>query len=372
MWLLILKTTLTTELLLNCVSKCSCFMIFFYALVILTINSLYRCYRCCCCFCCLVQTIISAAAVPASSCGAATRTTLSSGDSNLGNSNTVQTARGAGSTTTTTSSSSSSSRNSYADDIARAKHTYMTYLAATAVKRSSPQANYEDVKAICLDRNTLQNYPDVSSTNLRKVSSSTNVPSSDNSRYINVTLPNVISDAVTSTEPYKLLPTDLYFSSDNKVYNITGYTNSLDRVNRRHAGYPPITNQHMEHVKNGTNNLSKHVDVVPEMSTANFRNRSRMNNSNGRPSSDELKLNVSIHSNFQDNTTSSRKSFHDDDNATMVSSSDASNFVIVSAPEGFVSNDTATLPSPQTPSGSKVRTVSIKPLCIPICLGIES
>ena len=241
--------------------------------------------------------------------------------------------------------------NIFADDIARAKNTYVSYLAATAAKRSSSSHNYEDVKSICMDKNTFQNPPDVSLTNLRKVSSTTNVvPASDTNCYTNMTIPNVISDALASTEAQKLLPTDLYFASDNKVYNITGYTNSLDRINRKHTGYPVMSNIQMDYLRRGTNNFSKHVDVIPEMQNYNPLPKANC----VRPSSNELKLNVSNNSTFNMKEKNTIESQSPRGNATIISTNNTSNFVIVSAPEGFVSSET-TIPSPQTPAGAKVR-----------------
>ena len=200
-------------------------------------------------------------------------------------------------------------------------------------------------------------------SNLRKVNSSNSILSaSDMSRYTNLILPNVVSDALatkaasaTYNNQHKLIPNDLYYASDNKVYNITGYTNSLDRVNHKH-----FNNHAMDfNIRQNTNNLGKRVDVIPEMTTASSSSNLKNLQYNGRSLASK---NNAMRNIF---TGSSASSSQDTSSSVAAQDSitDSEPFMIVSAPDEFGSTSIAAVTttsanmsavSPQTPSSPKV------------------
>ncbi|XP_047740539.1 tensin-1 isoform X3 [Hyalella azteca] len=248
------------------------------------------------------------------------------------------------------------------DDVTRARNAYKTYLASIAANKVIPN-NYDDARAfVAADKNVFRERS-LDMSNLRKAPSSNYIDdaaANDASRYYNMIIPNVISDALACTQGTsnnapssnkKTLPNDLYFASDNRVYNITGYTNSLDRgVHKRLSSLNHFRiDSSLKH-----NNIN---NVIPEPYSSTL--PKTLNQSSGQSYNLRSYCNGPKPSQSSANTSSSSGAPESSENkdsesstSVSVSCSSANDFMLVSAPEGF-NNCTSSVVSAVSPVSPK-------------------
>ncbi|KAF2363575.1 Tensin/EPS8 phosphotyrosine-binding domain [Trinorchestia longiramus] len=273
------------------------------------------------------------------------------------------------------------------DDINRARNAYKTYLASMASNKSVPN-NYDDARLFSTEKSIFRDRSLDMTTNLKKVPSFSYVNSSeasnDASRYYNMVIPNVISDALASTHSggasnprtynERIIPNDLYFTSDNKVYNITGYTNSLDRGFQKKLS--SLNHFRIDTAKNNHLNNSKQPHGIPYTYSTLPRDSNSIRSreasiTSSRESNSMLQgetcstlprsLSQSHHSLAVNRLSQSKQTLSsantssssgvpessenkDSENSTSASASctSANDFALVSAPEGFTNCPTST------------------------------